>query len=70
MLILTQVGDRIKRPRLAETLRTLSQQNDTNIFYNGTMGQQLIKEIKGFGGIMEMEDLQDYTYVTLCYNDT
>ena len=50
----------IKRPKLAETLTILSQQKDISIFYNGTMGEELIKEIRAFNGIMTMDDLRNY----------
>lgn len=54
-----KAGDRIKRPKLAETLRTLAKEGPA-IFYNGTMGDELIKEIQQFGGIMKKKDLENY----------
>ncbi|XP_024939559.1 glutathione hydrolase 1 proenzyme isoform X2 [Cephus cinctus] len=55
-----QVGDRIKRPKLAKTLRLIAEQGP-GIFYNGTMGDDLVAEIQAFGGIITKEDLQNYT---------
>ncbi|XP_057325010.1 scoloptoxin SSD14-like [Microplitis mediator] len=54
-----KVGDRIKRPRLAETLKVIAKYN-VSVFYNGSMGEEIVKEIQGFGGIIEMNDLRNY----------
>ncbi|XP_057325011.1 scoloptoxin SSD14-like [Microplitis mediator] len=54
-----KVGDRIKRPRLAETLKAIAKYN-VSVFYNGSMGEEIVKEIQGFGGIIEMNDLRNY----------
>ncbi|XP_076166612.1 glutathione hydrolase 1 proenzyme [Ptiloglossa arizonensis] len=54
-----KVGDRIKRPRLAETLKLIAT-NGPDIFYNGTMGDQLVEEIKAANGIITKQDLQNY----------
>ncbi|XP_031825343.1 glutathione hydrolase 1 proenzyme [Nomia melanderi] len=54
-----KAGDRIKRPRLAETLRLIAK-HGPQIFYNGTMGEKLVEEIKAAKGIVEMQDLRDY----------
>ncbi|KAF7997295.1 hypothetical protein HCN44_005572 [Aphidius gifuensis] len=53
------IGDRIKRPILKETLKRIAE-DGPGIFYNGTMGEDLIKEIKEVGGIMDMNDLKNY----------
>lgn len=55
-----KAGDKIKRPKLAETLKLLAQEGP-GIFYNGTMGDQLVAEIQAFGGIITKEDFQKYT---------
>ncbi|XP_033324257.2 glutathione hydrolase 1 proenzyme [Megalopta genalis] len=54
-----KTGDRIKRPRLAETLRSIAR-HGPNIFYNGSIGEKLIQEIREARGIMEMDDLRNY----------
>lgn len=54
-----KAGDRIKRPRLAETLKSIAE-HGPDIFYNGSIGENLIKEIREVGGIMEMDDLRNY----------
>lgn len=57
-----QVDDRIKRPRLAETLKLIAR-HGPGIFYNGTMADTLVEEIKAFNGIIKKEDLQNYRFV-------
>ncbi|XP_076762320.1 glutathione hydrolase 1 proenzyme isoform X2 [Xylocopa sonorina] len=52
-------GDKIKRPQLAKTLKLIAERG-SGIFYNGSMGDDLVKEIKQFNGIIEKEDLQNY----------
>lgn len=54
-----QAGDRIKRPKLAKTLKLLAQ-HGPNIFYNGTITDELVKEITEFKGIITKEDFQIY----------
>lgn len=58
---LFQVGDRIKRPRLAETLKLIAV-NGPDIFYNGNMTDNLVKEISAFKGIIKREDFVNYKY--------
>ncbi|XP_063973968.1 scoloptoxin SSD14-like [Diachasmimorpha longicaudata] len=53
------VGDRLYRPKLNTTLKLIGEYGPS-ILYNGTMGEKIIQEIKGFGGIMEMDDLRNY----------
>ncbi|KAH0564712.1 glutathione hydrolase 1 proenzyme-like [Cotesia glomerata] len=53
------IGDRLKRPKLAETLKAIAKHN-VSIFYNGSMGEEIVKEIQGFGGIIDMNDLRNY----------
>lgn len=54
-----QVGDRIKRPKLKETLIKIAT-HGIGIFYNGTMGEEIVNEIQSFGGIIDMDDLRNY----------
>ncbi|XP_076392246.1 glutathione hydrolase 1 proenzyme isoform X2 [Megachile rotundata] len=54
-----KVNDRIKRPRLAETLKLIAE-HGPKIFYNGTMGDVLVEEIRAFKGIITKNDLEDY----------
>ncbi|XP_076666249.1 glutathione hydrolase 1 proenzyme isoform X1 [Andrena cerasifolii] len=54
-----KVDDRIKRPQLAKTLELIAK-HGPDIFYNGSMGDQLVDEIKGFNGIINKEDLRNY----------
>ncbi|XP_026669040.1 glutathione hydrolase 1 proenzyme-like isoform X3 [Ceratina calcarata] len=52
-------GDRIKRPQLKKTLQKIANLGPS-IFYNGSIGDELVKEIKAFNGIIEKEDLRNY----------
>ncbi|XP_031774086.1 glutathione hydrolase 1 proenzyme isoform X4 [Apis florea] len=56
---LWKVGDRIKRPRLAETLKLIAF-NGPDVFYNGSMTDNLVKEIGAFKGIIKKEDFVNY----------
>lgn len=57
-----QAGDRIKRPKLAATLRTIAEQG-IDVFYNGTIGEELVNDVQKFGGILQMDDLRNYRSV-------
>jgi gamma-glutamyltranspeptidase len=54
-----QAGDRIKRKRLAKTLRLIADEG-IDTFYNGSMADQLVEEIRKFNGIITKEDFQAY----------
>lgn len=56
-----KVGDRITRPKLAETLEIIANEGADDMYTaNGTIAQRLIHDIKEFGGIVEIDDLVDY----------
>ncbi|RZJ70103.1 gamma-glutamyltransferase [Flavobacterium sp.] len=57
-----KVGDVIKFPALAETLRRISK-NGRDECYKGETAQKLIGYISKKGGIMTLEDLSDYKTV-------
>lgn len=54
-----QAGDRIKRPKLAKTLRQLATQGP-DIFYNGSIADELVQELTQFKGIITKDDFQKY----------
>ncbi|CAL7949448.1 unnamed protein product [Xylocopa violacea] len=54
-----KTGDKIRRPQLAKTLKLIAEKGP-GIFYNGSMGDDLVAEIKQFNGIIKKEDLQNY----------
>lgn len=56
---LLQAGDRCYNVKLAETLETLAEQGP-QVFYNGTIGEKLVKDVREAGGILTMEDLNNY----------
>ncbi|XP_067008802.2 scoloptoxin SSD14 [Anabrus simplex] len=58
---LLKVGERIKRPKLAQTLRKIAENGSADIFYHGELGAKFVEDVKGFGGIITQEDLANYT---------
>ncbi|KAL3829922.1 hypothetical protein ACJIZ3_018724 [Penstemon smallii] len=56
---LLEKGDTCYNKRLAITLRSISKYG-TKAFYNGTVGQRLVEDVKKAGGILTMEDLRNY----------
>ena len=52
-------GDVMKRPKLARTLRKIAEQGP-EVFYTGTLADQIVKEIQDRGGIITKQDLADY----------
>lgn len=60
---LKKLGDIVKRPKLAETLRDIARYG-IGIFYNGTMGDKLVEDIQKRGGIITKQDLMQYRYIT------
>lgn len=54
-------GSIIKPRVLCETLRIIAEKNATE-FYNGTIGQLLVDDLKELGGIITMKDLNEYKY--------
>ncbi|WAR01346.1 GGT1-like protein [Mya arenaria] len=55
---LLKEGDTIRLPKLAETMRKISQ--DPFTFYNGTLAKDIVKDIQDEGGIITEQDLQQY----------
>lgn len=56
---LLKPGDVIRNKKLAKTLRTISRFG-VKAFYNGSIGINLIRDIRKLGGILSMKDLQSY----------
>ena len=54
-----ELGDVIKNPQMADALELLIEDGD-EAFYNGPIGEALIEANNAAGGIMTMEDLQNY----------
>ncbi|XP_011636306.1 glutathione hydrolase 1 proenzyme-like [Pogonomyrmex barbatus] len=52
-------GDRIKRPKLAETLELIAR-DGPGVFYNGSITDKLVDELKQFDGIITRQDFQAY----------
>jgi gamma-glutamyltranspeptidase / glutathione hydrolase / leukotriene-C4 hydrolase len=52
-------GDLIKLEKLAETLDIIATEGPEAI-HNGTLTEQLVRDIEGFGGIITADDLRNY----------
>ena len=68
-----KVGDTIKYPAMAETLKRIMK-NGKDEFYKGETAQKIVTFLKSKGGIISMEDLATYeakwrTPITFKYND-
>ncbi|CAI0543679.1 unnamed protein product [Linum tenue] len=56
---LLKAGDLCYNAELARTLEAISE-HGPEVFYNGSVGENLVKDARKAGGIIEMEDLQNY----------
>ncbi|XP_059643374.1 glutathione hydrolase 1-like [Cornus florida] len=56
---LLKPGDICYNKKLAQTLRAVSKYG-LKVFYNGTIGLNLIRDVRKAGGILTMEDLRQY----------
>lgn len=54
-----RVGDTLKQPELAKTLERI-RDNGRQEFYGGNTGQTMVKYIQSLGGIITLEDLNNY----------
>lgn len=54
-----KAGSSIKPRALCETLRIIAEKNATE-FYNGTIGRNLVEDLREQGGIITMKDLNEY----------
>ena len=58
-------GETIKRPMFAKTLKQIGENGTSDIFYYGSLGEKIVKEIQSLKGIITMEDLKSYKYLCL-----
>ena len=54
-----QLGDIVKNPTFAKTLRTIASEG-VDVFYNGILGDKIVEDIQRKGGIITKEDLIQY----------
>lgn len=52
-------NDIMTRPKLADTLQQIADKNATD-FYNGTLAQQIVNDVQAKGGILTMQDMNEY----------
>ncbi|RKF23544.1 gamma-glutamyltransferase [Altericroceibacterium spongiae] len=55
-----RVGERLKQPQLAATLRQIAK-HGTDAFYKGPIAQSVVTASKANGGLLTMQDFSDYT---------
>ena len=46
----------------AKTLKQIGENGTSDIFYHGSLGEKIVKEIQSLKGIITMEDLKSYKY--------
>lgn len=56
---LIQAGDKCSNLELAHSLEAVAEQGP-QAFYNGTVGEKFVKDVRDAGGILTMEDLKNY----------
>lgn len=56
---LLKPGDKCYNVELARSLEAVAEQGP-QAFYNGTVGEKLVKDVRQAGGILTMEDLRNY----------
>ena len=56
---LLQAGDTCYNPELGNSLEAVAEQGP-QAFYNGTVGEKLVKDVRKAGGILTMDDLRNY----------
>ncbi|KAM7296127.1 scoloptoxin SSD20-like [Ixodes scapularis] len=54
-----RINETLRNPALADSLSLIAKNGD-RAFYNGSVGRMLVKDIEVNGGIITMEDVQDY----------
>ena len=54
-----RVGERFALPDFADTLESLVREG-ADLFYRGAMGQALVRDCRGHGGLLTPEDLESY----------
>ncbi|XP_072911593.1 glutathione hydrolase 1 proenzyme-like [Hemitrygon akajei] len=55
-----QKGDIIRFPKLAATYQVLADEG-ADAFYNGSLSEQIVADIRNAGGIITLDDLKSYT---------
>ncbi|KAF7834238.1 glutathione hydrolase 1 [Senna tora] len=56
---LLKIGDICYNKKLADTLKAISE-SGPQVFYNGSIGLNLVKDVKKAGGILRVKDLKNY----------
>ena len=57
-------GDVIRLPKLANTLKLISESNTSDVFYNGALTESIITEMNENGGNVSVEDFKKYAVIT------
>ena len=54
-----RVGDTVRNPELAETLRTIAK-GGADVFYRGELAERIAEDMRRHGGLLSAEDLASY----------
>lgn len=55
-----QIGDKIRRTKLAKTLEIIQSEGVSAMYSNGSIGRMMVEDIQAAGGIVTVEDLMKY----------
>jgi len=58
-----KLNDKMKRPKLAETLEIIASQGIDAMYGGGEIGKKFVADVQKYGGIMIEKDLRDYRWV-------
>ena len=58
-----KTGELMKRPALAETLRTIAKSEDG--FYRGDLAKAIVEDLQKIGAVITEEDLSNYKFEAL-----
>ncbi|KAI9476067.1 MAG: gamma-glutamyltransferase [Benjaminiella poitrasii] len=57
--VIAQIGDTIRRPSLATTLRTIAKEG-ADVFYEGSIAASIVNATQSRGGILTLDDMKAY----------
>lgn len=64
---LYEEGEKVKRLDLVDTLQMIAD-GGAKEFYESQVAQKFVEDLKQLGGIITMEDMRNYTYVTFLFH--
>lgn len=55
-----KLGDLVKRTKYGKTLQRIAESGGSDIFYNGDMAEQIVKDLNSIGSKITLQDLKNY----------